>query len=51
MSTVNFLKTAVNEKRKYKGLPPYPASEFLKNDPGEDGDGQHRQSFVEPFSE
>ena len=30
MSTVNFLKTAVNEQRKYKGLPPYPASEFLK---------------------
>ena len=30
VSTVNFLKTAVNEKRKYKGLPPYPASEFLK---------------------
>lgn len=30
VSTVNFLKTAVNEQRKYKGLPPYPASEFLK---------------------
>ena len=30
ISTVNFLKTAVNEQRKYKGLPPYPASEFLK---------------------
>ena len=30
VSTVNFLKTAVNEQRKYKGLPPYPASAFLK---------------------
>lgn len=30
VSTVNFLKTAVNEQCKYKGLPPYPASEFLK---------------------
>ena len=30
VSTVNFLKTAVNEQRKYKGLSPYPASEFLK---------------------
>lgn len=30
VSTVNFLKTAVNEQRKYKGLPLYPASEFLK---------------------
>ena len=30
ISTVNFLKTAVNEPRKYKGLPPYPAGEFLK---------------------
>lgn len=30
VSTVNFLKTAVNEQRKYKGLPSYPASEFLK---------------------
>ena len=30
VSTVNFLKTAVNEQRKYKGLPPYPAGEFLK---------------------
>ncbi len=30
VSTVNFLKTAVNEKRKYAGLPPYPAGEFLK---------------------
>lgn len=30
LSTVNFLKTAVNEHRKYKSLPPYPAGEFLK---------------------
>lgn len=30
VSTVNFLKTAVNEQRKYKGLPPYPAGDFLK---------------------
>ena len=30
VSTVNFLKTAVNEHRKYKGLPPYTAGEFLK---------------------
>lgn len=30
ISTVNFLKTAVNEHRKYLGLPPYPAGEFLK---------------------
>jgi len=27
---VNFLKTAVNEHRKYKGLPPLTAGEFLK---------------------
>lgn len=30
LSTVNFLKTAVNEIRKYKGEPPYPAGDFLK---------------------
>ncbi|MCC8173606.1 MAG: Fe-S cluster assembly ATPase SufC [Odoribacter sp.] len=30
VSTVNFLKTAINEHRKYQGLPPYPAGEFLK---------------------
>ena len=30
VSTVNFLKTAVNEIRKYHGLPPYPAADFLK---------------------
>lgn len=30
VSTVNFLKTAVNEIRKYWGQPPYPAGEFLK---------------------
>jgi Fe-S cluster assembly ATP-binding protein len=30
ISTVNFLKTAVNEHRKYKGQPPYPAGDFLK---------------------
>jgi Fe-S cluster assembly ATP-binding protein len=30
VSTVNFLKTAVNEQRKYKGLPPLPAGEFLR---------------------
>ncbi len=30
VSTVNFLKTAVNEQRKYKGLPPYPGGDFLK---------------------
>lgn len=30
VSTVNFLKTAINEHRKYFGLPPYPAGEFLK---------------------
>lgn len=30
VSTVNFLKTAVNEIRKYNGLPPYPAADFLK---------------------
>ena len=30
VSTDNFLKTAVNEQCKNKGLPPYPASEFLK---------------------
>ncbi len=30
VSTVNFLKTAVNEIRKYKGQPPYPAGDFLK---------------------
>ena len=30
VSTVNFLKTAVNEIRKYRGQPPYPAGDFLK---------------------
>lgn len=30
VSTVNFLKTAVNEIRKYRGLAPYPAGDFLK---------------------
>ncbi len=30
VSTVNFLKTAVNEIRKYHGLPPYPSADFLK---------------------
>lgn len=30
VSTVNFLKTAVNELQKYRGLPPYSAGEFLK---------------------
>ena len=30
VSTVNFLKTALNEIRKYRGLSPYPAGDFLK---------------------
>lgn len=30
ISTVNFLKTAINEIRKYQGLSPYPAGDFLK---------------------
>ncbi|MCT4602290.1 MAG: Fe-S cluster assembly ATPase SufC [Marinifilum sp.] len=30
VSTVNFMKTAVNEHRKYKGLEPLSASDFLK---------------------
>jgi len=30
VSTVNFMKTAVNEHRKYKGLEPHKASDFLK---------------------
>lgn len=30
VSTVNFLKTAVNEIRKYRGQSPYPPGEFLK---------------------
>ncbi len=30
VSMVNFIKTAVNEQRKYKGLPPLSASDFLK---------------------
>ncbi|MCZ4695623.1 Fe-S cluster assembly ATPase SufC [Ancylomarina euxinus] len=30
VSTVNFMKTAVNEHRKYKGLEPLKASDFLK---------------------
>lgn len=30
VSMVNFMRTAVNEHRKYKGLAPLPASEFLK---------------------
>lgn len=30
VSMVNFMRTALNEHRKYKGLSPMPASEFLK---------------------
>ena len=30
VSMVNFMRTAVNEKRKYQGLPPMSASDFLK---------------------
>src|SRR5208283_362599 len=30
VSMVNFMKTAVNEHRKYLGLPPLSASDFLK---------------------
>ncbi len=30
VSTVNFMKTAVNEIRKYRGLAPYSSAEFLK---------------------
>ena len=30
VSMVNFLRTAVNEKRKYQGLDPMPAGDFLK---------------------
>ena len=30
VSTVNFMKTAVNEIRKYRGLDPYTSAEFLK---------------------
>ncbi len=30
VSMVNFMRTALNEHRKYKGLEPMPASEFLK---------------------
>ncbi len=30
VSTTNFLKTAINEKRKYKGLEPMEATDFLK---------------------
>ena len=30
VSMVNFMKTAVNEQRKYKGLDPLSASDFLK---------------------
>ena len=29
VSITNFLRTAINEQRKYKGLDPVPASEFL----------------------
>ena len=30
VSNVNFMKTAVNEQRKYRGLPPLSAADFLK---------------------
>jgi Fe-S cluster assembly ATP-binding protein len=30
VSMVNFMRTAINERRKYRGLPPMPAAEFLK---------------------
>ncbi len=30
VSNVNFMKTAINEQRKYKNLPPLTAAEFLK---------------------
>jgi Fe-S cluster assembly ATP-binding protein len=29
VSIINFLRTAINEQRKYKGLDPFPASEFM----------------------
>src|SRR5574344_1180271 len=30
VSMTNFMRTAINEKRKYQGLPPIPPSDFLK---------------------
>ena len=30
VSMTNFMKAAINEKRKYQGLPPMPAGEFMK---------------------
>ena len=30
VSMTNFMRTAINEKRKYQGLPPMPPTEFLK---------------------
>lgn len=30
VSNVNFMKTAINEKRKYKNLPPFTAADYLK---------------------
>lgn len=30
VSNVNFMKTAINEKRKFKNLPPFTAAEYLK---------------------
>jgi Fe-S cluster assembly ATP-binding protein len=30
VSMINFMKTAVNEHRKYQGLPPISSAEFLK---------------------
>jgi Fe-S cluster assembly ATP-binding protein len=40
VSMVNFMKTAVNESRKYKGLPPLAAGDFLKL-------MREKQAFVE----
>ncbi len=42
VSTTNFIKTALNEKRKYQGLPPLDAVSFYKADEAKNGIGGDR---------
>ena len=51
LTTTNFIKTAVNEVRKYRGQEPLDAVAFFKTDERENGVDGYRSVFVEPFTE
>ena len=51
VSMVNFMKTAVNEHRKYKGLEPLSASDFLKTHEGEKRAGGDRFKACKQISQ